>query len=222
MAQSSWDTTRYWLFDLDDTLYRDAWTIFRQVDHHMLTYMTGELGIPRQRAAYLKEWYYERFGLTMTGLMRDYAIDPEDYLKRIHDVRVDHLRPNTRLRSLLQALPGPCYVLTNSEKTYAHRVLHALGIADCFQGVFDIVDGQYQPKPSASIYQACCDTFGLSPSHGTFFDDRLMNVEAAIAVGMQGVLIADHKVAQPNMFASSCVEDALMDIISSRTSISVP
>ncbi len=46
-------------------------------------------------------------------------------------------------------------------------------------------------KPDPAIYHLALDRFGIHPSTALFTDDRLINVEAAVGVGMQGHLFTN-------------------------------
>ena len=43
-------------------------------------------------------------------------------------------------------------------------------------------------KPDAAIYLRLCEKYGLKPEECLFTDDRQINIDGAIAVGMQGIL----------------------------------
>ena len=43
-------------------------------------------------------------------------------------------------------------------------------------------------KPDPAIYRLLCSRYGLEPRECVFIDDRPVNVEAARAVGMQGIV----------------------------------
>ena len=46
-------------------------------------------------------------------------------------------------------------------------------------------------KPDPAIYYLALDRFGLRPAEALFIDDRAINVEGALAVGMQAHLFTD-------------------------------
>lgn len=46
-------------------------------------------------------------------------------------------------------------------------------------------------KPDPAIYRVLIDRFGVDPATSVFVDDREENVEAAIALGFEGVLFTD-------------------------------
>lgn len=68
---------------------------------------------------------------------------------------------------------------------------------------FELVDGyivsavEKLRKPDIRIYKLLCERYGLEPSACIFFDDRQINVDAAIEVGMLGILFeSDETVKQ--------------------------
>ncbi|HEV7660635.1 MAG TPA: HAD family phosphatase [Allosphingosinicella sp.] len=61
---------------------------------------------------------------------------------------------------------------------------------DRFQGI--IVSGEVKLlKPDPAIYYLALDRFGLKPADALFVDDRQINVEGALAVGMAAHLFTD-------------------------------
>src|SRR3546814_3435985 len=62
------------------------------------------------------------------GLMRHHGVHPEDFLLDVHNIALDRLTVDTRLRAGLERLPGRKLVFTNADADYAARVLAARGI----------------------------------------------------------------------------------------------
>lgn len=60
---------------------------------------------------------------------------------------------------------------------------------DLFDGVM-VSSTVHLIKPDARIYELLCQTYHLKPQECVFIDDRPENVEAAKAVGMQGIVFA--------------------------------
>jgi putative hydrolase of the HAD superfamily len=46
-------------------------------------------------------------------------------------------------------------------------------------------------KPEPRIYHHVCDVLAVSPAESVFLDDMASNVEAAVGVGMRGILVTD-------------------------------
>jgi len=65
--------------------------------------------------------------------------------------------------------------------------------------IFSLLDGavissdEHLIKPEPAIYLRLCEKYGLKPEECLFTDDRQVNIEGAIAVGMQGILFTDAK-----------------------------
>ena len=103
------------LFDLDNTLYSAEQGVFSHIDRRINQYMVEVVGIPLDEVDDLRCKYWERYGVTMQGLMRHHRVDPEDYLSYVHDIEVAGLlRPDPELRQALQSLPLRRAVFTNS------------------------------------------------------------------------------------------------------------
>ena len=49
---------------------------------------------------------YKKYGLTLRGLMIEKKMDPEPYLKYVHDVDFDDLKIDNELKNLLKKLKG--------------------------------------------------------------------------------------------------------------------
>ncbi len=55
---------------------------------------------------------------------------------------------------------------------------------------FDVLIWSYQlhmAKPDPAIYRLCLDKLGIRPEESLFLDDKLVNVEAAKALGMKAL-----------------------------------
>jgi HAD superfamily hydrolase (TIGR01509 family) len=50
-------------------------------------------------------------------------------------------------------------------------------------------------KPELRIYVHACSTLGVIPAEAVFLDDMQVNVDGAIASGMQGILVSDPALA---------------------------
>ena len=99
------ENIRYWLFDLDNTLYPAASGLFGAIDHRINRYLQKFFGIQPERADYVRRDYFHRYGLTLLGLMEERGADPDHYLEYVHRVPVaDYLSPNSRLQALLAAI----------------------------------------------------------------------------------------------------------------------
>ena len=180
-----------WVFDMDDTLYPREQGLMFLVQARINAYVVEAVGLDPQEARVLQRQFLDEHGTTLAGLMANYTIDPEDFLRVVHEVPLDGVEPNPRLAERLKRLPGRCFVFTNGARDYAHRVLDRIGIADCFDGVFAIEDGDLTPKPNPATFRRMLERFDIDPHRAAFFEDTPKNLEPAKVLSMATVLIGD-------------------------------
>lgn len=184
---------RVWLFDLDNTLHNASAAAFGPIDAAMTTYIERELGLARHEADRLRLDYWRRYGATLIGLVRHHGVRPAHFLHHTHvlpDLEGQlHAHPHDL--AALRRLPGRKYVLTNAPAAYARRVLEALGMAGCFDGVIAIermvMFGQLRPKPDARMLRTLLARLGAHPHQCVLVEDTLAHQKAAFALGMRTV-----------------------------------
>ncbi|WP_374046571.1 pyrimidine 5'-nucleotidase [Sphingopyxis sp. DBS4] len=176
-----------WIFDLDNTLYPPSAKLFDLIDARMGAFIMRLLDVDAVEARRVQKQYFHDHGTTMAGLMRHHGVDPEAFLVGVHDIALDRLTIDTRLRAGLERLPGRRLVFTNADADYAARVLEARGIADLFDGICDIRVTRYTPKPDAGAYAAMIDHLGVDPAKSLFVEDMARNLTPAKALGMTTV-----------------------------------
>lgn len=178
------------LFDLDNTLYPPERELFNLIDVRINRFMVEQAGIPAEAVDDLRREYWAAYGVTLQGLIRHHAVDPEDYLHYVHDVDVTtRLTADPGLRAMLAALPQRKVVFTNGSACHADRVMAALGIADQFESIFDIRVAGYRPKPYPEPYRAVLDALGVAARHCGMIEDSRENLRTAKQLGMTTVLV---------------------------------
>jgi putative hydrolase of the HAD superfamily len=176
-----------WIFDLDYTLYPPACGLFGQIDQRMGQFIANLLGCDAAEAKRIQKMYFHDHGTTLAGLMHYHAIDPREFLDFVHDVDMSVLAQAPRLAEQIMALPGRRLIFTNGDQPYADKVLAALGLADCFEGMWDVIAMDYKPKPEPSAYHGLIEAFGFDPARAVFVEDSARNLPPAKALGMQTV-----------------------------------
>lgn len=198
------------LFDLDNTLYGAERALFDLIDVRINHYMQHVVGIEEDRVDTLRRRYWQQYGVTLQGLIREYDADPEDYLDYVHDIDVSsRLSANLELREMLQLLPQRKFVFTNGSHDHAKRVLNCLQIEDCFEHVFDIRVSDYIPKPNRSPYDAVLASTGLAAQHCVMVEDSLDNLNMAAQLGMKTIWVTA-KTAQADATVNI---DAVVDAV---------
>jgi putative hydrolase of the HAD superfamily len=185
------------LFDLDNTLYAPERNLFGLIDERINRYMHEVVGIPLEEVDELRCIYWQRYGVTMQGLMRHHQVDPEDYLDYVHDIDVaSRLAPDPTLRRVLEELPLRRAVFTNASTGHGERVLQALGLSDVFEEIFDIRVANYLPKPYPEPYHAVLARLCLPAGRCIMVEDTPENLQTAKALGM-GTILVGGKAAGP-------------------------
>ncbi|WKB54745.1 pyrimidine 5'-nucleotidase [Eleftheria terrae] len=185
--------TPVWLFDLDNTLHDASRAAFGMIDRAMTDYIVRELGVSREQADFLRRDYWRRYGATLLGLVRHHQVNAPHFLKHTHALPglEDELHTHAHDRAALRQLPGRKYVLTNAPAAYAHRVLDALGLADCFDDVLCIEDmcmfGQYRPKPDARMLRHVLARLKVPAHRCILVEDTLAHQKSARGLGMKTV-----------------------------------
>jgi len=90
-----------WVFDLDNTLYSPATGLLDQVDRLMTGFIARELRLGRDEASRIRAEYLQRYGATMTGLVAEHGVDPDEFLAACHVIDLDGLAPDPALSAAL-------------------------------------------------------------------------------------------------------------------------
>lgn len=182
-----------WVFDLDNTLYPPKFALFDQIEIKMTDYVMRELGVDKKRADYLRNYYWQTYGTTLSGMMREHDIDPMPYLYDVHDISLDHVQQDLMLRSNIQSLPGRKIVYTNGSEFHANRVLKARGLNDIFDAIYGIEHSDFHPKPSAKAYEAIITLDGFQSQKAAMFEDDHRNLKVPHIMGMRTVLVGPNQ-----------------------------
>jgi putative hydrolase of the HAD superfamily len=120
--------------------------------------------------------------------------NPLPYLEYVHPREIsEYLSHEEDLRSLLQSIPLPKSIFTNSPHFHADRILHFFGIKDCFEQVFDLLFNKLEGKPQASSYQRVLDTLGIPAKQVLFIDDVPSYLEGFLNIGGNCLLVDENK-----------------------------
>ena len=178
-----------WVFDLDNTLYPATHSLFPQIDVRIRGYIANLLSLNLDEAYRLQKRYYKEYGTTLRGLMSVHGADPQGFLDYVHQIDHSVLAPAPRLDEALAALPGRKLIFTNGTTQHAEKVLAQLNIARHFEGIFDIVDAEYIPKPELSPYKVLGQRFKLDFQRSAMVEDLERNLVAAAQLGMTTVWV---------------------------------
>ncbi|MDD5299354.1 MAG: pyrimidine 5'-nucleotidase [Gallionella sp.] len=202
-------TKLLWIFDLDNTLHNATPHIFPHINRSMTAYLQQHLQLDEAAANALRMHYWQRYGATLSGLMRHHGTDPEHFLWHTHqfpDLERMVLR-EPRLRHVLKALPGRKVVFSNAPQRYAQAVLKLLRVADLFDDVVAVEQTRYRPKPDSFGFIRLLRRQRIRAAQCVMVEDSLENLQTAKRLGMRTVWVnAGNK-------SSPCVDVKIRDVM---------
>jgi putative hydrolase of the HAD superfamily len=201
--------TKFWIFDLDNTLHDARPHIFPHINRSMTAYLQQHLQLDETAANDLRMHYWQRYGATLSGLIRHHGTDPQHFLRETHrfpDLPQMVLR-DPRLRHVLKALPGRKVVFSNAPQLYAHAVLKLLRVDDLFDDVIAVEHTRYRPKPDIFGFMRVLKKHRVKAAQCVMIEDSMENLHTAKRLGMRTVWVNS---GQQN---SSCVDVKIRDVM---------
>ena len=179
----------FWIFDLDNTLYPASTRIFNMIDQRMKSFISMKLNISPEEAFTLQKDFYKNYGTTLSGLMKFYNVDPDQFLDYVHNIDFSKIKRSEKLRQSINRLQGKKILYTNGDMKYAKKVLKAIGIDKSIPNIFDIKKANFIPKPELISYKKMIEEFEIDPEKAVFFEDIEKNLEPAYKLGITTVHI---------------------------------
>ena len=183
---------RVWVFDLDNTLHNATPHIFPHINRSMTAYLQEHLKLSAQAANDLRVDYWQRYGATLTGLMKHHGTDPDHFLWHTHQFPrlPEMVLREPRLRWALKRLPGRKLVFSNAPVRYARAVLKLMQVDDLFDDVFAIEHARYRPKPEAAGFRHLLRKHRLQAAQCVMVEDSAENLRTAKQLGMHTVWVS--------------------------------
>jgi len=178
-----------WVFDLDNTLYPPDSDLWPKIDQRITNFMIALFGLDGLSARALQKYYYRRYGTTLRGLIEDHSVSAAEFLSFVHNIDRSTLLPNPSLAEAIAALPGRKLILTNGSRDHALSTAEALGLADMFEDVFDIIAAELIPKPELVTYERFFEKHEVDPKCAAMFDDIERNLVIPHDKGMTTALV---------------------------------
>ena len=181
------------IFDCDGVLYKDLDAVFGQVSKKMGEYISRKLNVDLKKAKELQRNYFHQYNTSLNGLMIHHKIDPHEFLEYVHDIDLDFLKKDTVLREELLKLDAKKFVYTNGSRDHVNNITKHLGIDDLFDGVFDIVDGQFIPKPQIEPFKVLIKKFDINPEETVFIEDIAKNLSVKKELNLKTVWLINNE-----------------------------
>ena len=180
---------KYWLFDLDNTLYSGDTKVFDQVDKRMSKYISDKLNVSIDEAKKIQKNYFVEYNTTLNGMIKNHKIDANEFLEFVHDIDLSFLKKDKQLDEQIEKIEGKKIIFTNGSLAHAKNVTKRLGIERHFDDIFDIVSADFIPKPSIETYKKIIEKYKIEPQYSIFIEDIARNLKPAHELGMKTVWI---------------------------------
>ena len=183
------NSIKYWIFDLDNTLYSGKTKVFEQVDKRMSKYISDKLNISVEEAKKIQKNYFYEYNTTLNGMIKNHKINPDEFLDFVHNINIDFLQKDPALAKEIEKLNGKKIIFTNGSRKHAINVTKQIGIDQLFDDIFDIVDAEFIPKPSLEPYKKLIKKHKIDPKLCVLVEDIARNLKPAYEMGMKTVWI---------------------------------
>ena len=160
----TFQSIKYWIFDLDNTLYSGETRVFEQVSNKMTKYVSNKLNVNLDEAKKIQKKYFHKYNTTLNGMMKHHKTDANEFLDFVHDIDIDFLAKDLKLDEELKKLEGKKIIFTNGSKKHALNVTQRIGINQHFDDIFDIVDSGFVPKPAIEPYKKLVEKHKIDPN----------------------------------------------------------
>ena len=189
----SFKSIKYWIFDLDNTLYSAKTKVFEQVDKKMSKYISDKLNISIDEAKKIQKNYFHKYNTTLNGMIKNHKTDPNEFLEFVHDINIDFLQKDIELAKEMEKLEGKKIIFTNGSRKHAINVTKRIGIDQYFDDIFDIVDSNFVPKPAIEPYKKLVEKHKIDPKLCVFVEDIARNLKPAYEMGMKTIWIENNE-----------------------------
>ena len=95
---------KFWIFDLDNTLYSGKTRVFEQVSKKMTQYVSNKLNVNLDKAKKIQIDYFHKYNTTLNGMIKNHKIDAKEFLEFVHDINIDFLKKDSELSKELKKL----------------------------------------------------------------------------------------------------------------------
>ena len=181
--------SKFWIFDLDNTLYSGKTRVFEQVSKRMSKYVSDKLNLSIDEAEKIQKNYFYEYNTTLNGMIKNHNIDANEFLDFVHDININFLKKDLKLSEELKKLNGKKFIFTNASRKHALNVTRRMGINQHFDGIFDIIDANFVPKPAIETYKKLVEKHKIDPNLCVLIEDIARNLQPAYEMGMKTVWI---------------------------------
>ncbi len=180
------------VFDLDNTLYPKETGLLQSVGVNISKFIAEKLGFNDEEADLLRQKYKEKYGITLSGLIKHHGINPKDFDEFVYNLEYDEkLEKDDKLIAVLKKIDKKKIIYTNSGKIHSQKVLKKLEIEHLFDEIITIEKLDFFAKPTKKSFEYFIEQTSIKPGNSIFFEDSEINLTAAKNMGFKTVLIGN-------------------------------
>ena len=165
---------KFWLFDLDNTLYDGATKVFDQVDKKMSKFISEKLNVSIKEARKIQKSYFQEYNTTLNGMIKHHKIDVDEFLEFVHDVDLSFLNKNKDLEDEIKKLDG--------KKLKSRRLILMTNVEGVYDDQKNLIS-EIKPFDLENLIKWKVVQGGMIP--------KIENCVDAVQNGVRGVVILD-------------------------------
>jgi putative hydrolase of the HAD superfamily len=192
---------KYWIFDLDNTLYPPSFGLIEQMERNILEYVSKQTQLTAQQFKTLDDTYFAKYGASFKGWVENYHLDPHHLYEHVNRIDLSGVKPIEGLKEALENLPGEKIIFTNNHHKFVDQILVKMQLEGCFDHIYDIEASGFIPKPHKDTYELLLKKHSINPQTSIMFEDSHKNLLPAAELGMKTVLLG------PNLSESLLKQD---------------
>ena len=180
-----------WLFDLDKTLYHPDTAMFPYLIKQGRAVVADMLNMPYEQVDKMFLDYSARYGVAFRGLhLHHPQLNMDEMIHRtFSEAPLEDMIPDAAHKKMIDELPGKKVIFTNGAKLHAERVLKHLGLYECFDAIFDVVQQDFQAKPALETYEHVLKALDVRAEECVMVEDTAENLKPAHNMGMATALV---------------------------------
>ncbi len=180
------------VFDLDNTLYPKETGLLQSVGVNISKFIAEKLGFNDEEADLLRQKYKEKYGITLSGLIKHHGINPKDFDEFVYNLEYDEkLEKDDKLIAVLKKIDKKKIIYTNTGKIHYQKVLKKLEIEHLFDEIITIEKLNFFAKPTEKSFEYFIEQTSIKPENSIFFEDSEINLITAKNIGFKTALIGD-------------------------------
>lgn len=188
------------LFDLDNTLYPITSGLQQNLYFRGVNFTSAKLKMDNLASERLIKSIINKYGTIEYGLMKEFDIDPEEYMRYVFDVSIEtHLKKDYRLKKLLQEIRIRRIIFSDSPIEHIHKVLDFLEIRQLFEKIYDKRFYNYHSKSNLKVHDLVLKDLKLAGTQCLLIDDNLSNLISGKLKGMVTVWVTNETKANLKM-----------------------